>query len=34
MPIRQIRRYAALLNGETTLIDWKIDLYRERLGKK
>ncbi len=62
MPIRQIRRYAELLNGgddtneerlalleehrravkalleETAghleLIDWKIDLYRERLGKK
>ena len=62
MPIRQVRRYAELLNGgddtneerlalleahrkevlarleETAghleLIDWKIDLYRERLGKK
>jgi DNA-binding transcriptional MerR regulator len=62
MPIRQVRRYAELLNGgddtneerlelleahrkavqarleETVghleLIDWKIDLYRERLGKK
>jgi DNA-binding transcriptional MerR regulator len=62
MPIRQIRRYAELLNGgddtnearlallethrtairarleETAghldLIEWKIDLYRERLGKK
>jgi DNA-binding transcriptional MerR regulator len=62
MPIRQVRRYAELINGgdatngerlelleahrkevlarleETAghleLIDWKIDLYRERLGKK
>jgi DNA-binding transcriptional MerR regulator len=62
MPIRQVRRYAELLNGgddtneerlalleahreavrahleETAghldLIDWKIDLYRERLGSK
>ena len=62
MPIRQVRRYAELLNGgddteeerlalleshreavqahleETAghldLIEWKIDLYRERLGKK
>jgi DNA-binding transcriptional MerR regulator len=62
MPIRQIRRYAELLNGgdenyeerlvlleahreavqarleETAghleLIDWKIDLYRERLGNR
>jgi DNA-binding transcriptional MerR regulator len=62
MPIRQVRRYAELLNGgddtneerlalleehreavkahleETAghleLIDWKIDLYRERLGKR
>lgn len=62
MPIRQVRRYAELLNGgdktneerlalleahreavqarleETVvhleLIDWKIDLYRERLGCK
>ncbi len=62
MPIRQVRRYAELLNGgddtneerlalleahrkavlarleETAghleLIDWKIDFYRERLGKK
>ncbi len=62
MPIRQVRRYADLLNGgdetneerlalleahrkdvlarleETAghleLIDWKIDLYSERLGKK
>jgi DNA-binding transcriptional MerR regulator len=62
MPIRQVRRYAELLNGgdetneerlalleahrtavqarleETAghleLIDWKIDLYRERLGQK
>jgi DNA-binding transcriptional MerR regulator len=62
MPIRQVRRYAELLNGgddtneerlalleahreavraqleETAghleLIDWKIDLYRERLGKQ
>jgi DNA-binding transcriptional MerR regulator len=62
MPIRQVRRYAELLNGgdatnrerlalleahreavqarleETAghleLIDWKIDLYRERLGLK
>jgi DNA-binding transcriptional MerR regulator len=62
MPIRQVRRYAELLNGgddtnearlalledhreavqarleETAghleLIDWKIGLYRERLGKK
>jgi DNA-binding transcriptional MerR regulator len=61
MPIRQVRRYAELLNGgddtneerlalltehreavqahleETAghleLIDWKMDLYRERLGK-
>jgi DNA-binding transcriptional MerR regulator len=50
MPIRQVRRYAELLNGgddtneerlalleETAghleLIDWKINLYRERLGK-
>jgi DNA-binding transcriptional MerR regulator len=61
MPIRQVRRYAELLNGgddtneerlalleahreavrahldETAahleLIDWKIDLYRERLGR-
>jgi DNA-binding transcriptional MerR regulator len=62
MPIRQVRRYAELLNGgedtneerlalleahreavqarleETAghleLIDWKIDLYRERLGTR
>jgi DNA-binding transcriptional MerR regulator len=62
MPIRQVRRYAELMNGgdETNedrlalleahrdavraqleqtaghldLIDWKIDFYRERLGKK
>ena len=62
MPIRQIRRYAELLNGgddtneerlalleehraavqahleETAghldLIEWKIGIYRERLGKK
>ena len=62
MPIRQVRRYAELLNGgddtederlalleehreavkahleETAghleLIDWKINFYRERLGKK
>jgi DNA-binding transcriptional MerR regulator len=62
MPIRQVRRYAELLNGgdetneerlalleehrasvsallaQTTqhleLIEWKIDFYRERLGKK
>jgi DNA-binding transcriptional MerR regulator len=62
MPIRQVRRYADLLNrgddtneerlalleahreavlahleetaGHLELIDWKIDLYRERLGKK
>jgi DNA-binding transcriptional MerR regulator len=62
MPIRQVRRYAELLNGgddtsearlalleehreavrahleETAghldLIEWKIDFYRERLGKK
>jgi DNA-binding transcriptional MerR regulator len=62
MPIRQVRRYAELLNrgsdtederlalleehrkavqahldetaGHLELIDWKIDLYRERLGKK
>jgi DNA-binding transcriptional MerR regulator len=62
MPIRQVRRYAELLNGgddtneerlalleahrkevlarleETAghleLIDWKIDIYRERLGKR
>jgi DNA-binding transcriptional MerR regulator len=62
MPIRQVRRYAELIDGgdetneerlalleahrsavqarleETAghleLIDWKIDLYRERLGKK
>jgi DNA-binding transcriptional MerR regulator len=62
MPIRQVRRYAELMNGgddtnedrlalleahrdavraqlEQTaghldLIDWKIDFYRERLGKK
>jgi DNA-binding transcriptional MerR regulator len=61
MPIRQVRRYAELLNrgdateeerlalleghreavrarleetaGHLELIDWKIDLYRERLGK-
>lgn len=61
MPIRQVRRYAELINGgdETSaerlalleghrkavlarleetaghleLIDWKINLYRERLGK-
>jgi DNA-binding transcriptional MerR regulator len=62
MPIRQVRRYAELLNrgdetgeerlalleehreavqahleetaGHLELIDWKIDLYRERLGKR
>ncbi len=62
MPIRQIRRYAALIEegddpneerlalltehreavlahleetaGHLELIDWKIDLYRERLGEK
>ena len=62
MPIRQVRRYAELLNrgdgnederialledhrkavvarleqtaAHLELIDWKIDLYRERLGKK